>query len=171
MSCKKLLFLYDKLMTRQEQSFANLNLKFISYATVHGKLIWVNDTKRKRTIIIPSTTTSSLVYGGLFICEDYNVDKYKLHAYYNNSIPYIGNTALEDIYDLSTNTAIPILFKNIKDIEKNKYEKGTPVECSSFVANFLNSDVNYALSKQYHKMKGVDAKYYIQMIKENSRNE
>lgn len=155
-------------MTIEEQCAANLNLKLISYAIIHGKLYWLNDTKKKRIISIPSNRSTSLIYGGLFLCEDYENNKHKLHAYYNNSIPFTGNTVIEDLYDFSEVTAIPIVFSSLKDIEQNDYKKGIPVECSCFVANFSNRLVGDTVRKPYHKMKGVDAVNFIKSVKEKS---
>lgn len=155
-------------MTVDEQCAANLNLNFISYAITHGKLYWLNDTKRKRVISIPSNKSTSLIYGGLFLCEDYESNKHKLHAYYNNSIPFTGNTVIEDLYDLSDITAIPIIFSSLKSIEHNEFKRGEPVECSCFVANFFNQLVEDAVRKPYHRMKGVDAVSFIKSVKERT---
>lgn len=156
-------------MTKDEQTIANLNLQFISYAKAHGKLYWLNDTKQKRIIAVPSKkATTSLFYGALFLCEDYENNKHKLHSYYNNSIPYTNATMKEDLYDFSKIIAIPILFSNLKDIEKNNYKMGEPVECACFVANSCNENTRYAISKPYHRMKSVDAKSFIKLVKEKS---
>lgn len=162
-----LLFLYDKLMTKHEQECANLDLEFIAFGQISAKMYWLNDTKRKRVFaMVPPIKTTSLVYGGIFLLKDYEHNRYKLHAYYNNSMPYTDCTLIEDLYEMRTVNVIPISFGSLKDLESGKYKKGNPVECFAFFGNPVNKQIQYNAARRYYKLKGVDKDSFIKLIRE-----
>lgn len=164
----KLIFVYDKLMTKTEQANANLSLEFISFAQINSKLYWLTDGKRKRLLLMPTKgLTTNLVYGGIFLLKDYENNRHKLHSYYNNSIPYTSMTMIEDLYDFVDVQVTPIKFSSLKCIEVNNYTKGELVECSSFIGNLSNRIVKYNTKRSYYKSKGVDKEHFITLVKEN----
>ena len=46
------------------------------------------------------------------------------------------------------------------------YERGTPIECITFVGNLKNEIIQYNSSKPYYYLQGIDEKNYIELIKE-----
>jgi hypothetical protein len=169
---KKLLFLYDNLMTKEEQLKVNLELEFICAAQINSKMYWMNDGKRRRYfIILPTGQTTNLTYGGIFVLKDYEHNKHKLHSYYNNSIPFTSSTMREDLFDMKKGRVTPIRFDSITSIESNQYLKGESVECSFFVGNPSNSRIQYNSNKYYYRTKGVEVISFLKMVKENSKHE
>ena len=169
---KKLFFLYDKLITNQEQTNSRLPFEFVSFAQLNSKMYWLSDGKRRRVFTVPpKRMTTNLIYGGLFVLKDYEHNRHKLHSYYNNSMPYTGGTMIEDLYDLVNVRVTPIKFSSLKNIVDNVYVKGEAVECSSFFGNLVNKDVCYCASKPYHRQKGVDMNNFIRLIKDQTSHQ
>lgn len=169
----KLIFLYDKLMTKKEQKLTGLNLKFVAYAQVKAKAYWVNDNKRKRIFLIPSKGVSTkLMYGAIFLLKNYEENKYKLHAYYNNSFAYLNMTIKEDLYDFSNVIISPIKFNSLKNIELCNYTYGNPIECVCFIGNEKNNKIQNSIKRRrYYKENNVDQKNFIQLIRDNKSKE
>ena len=164
---QQLIFIYDGLMTRHEQIKAEIGLTFVSFAQVYGKLYRINDGKRMRIFCVPSKGVSTrLVYGGLFLVDDYEIDKLKLFAYYNNSYQYTHQTLSSDLFDFVTIPVTPIKFDSLSSIEQNTYTKGIPIDCSCFIGNPLHKRIQFNITKSYYKVP-IDRDNFITMIKEN----
>lgn len=168
----KLIFIYDKLMTAKEQAIASLDLKFVTYGQIRGKLYFLNDDKRRRVFAVPHKGNSTkLVYGGLFILKNYEEQQYKLHAYYNNSEVFTGFTYKEDLFGLESVTVTPIRFNSLSDIESGRYEKKDAVECECFMGNLPNKKIQNSIQRgRYYRVNNVDAKNFIQMVKDRKED-
>lgn len=112
-----------------------------------------------------------MIYGAIYICENYEFEKYKIHAYYNNSIPFTSITMKEDLYDYCELQVTPISFSSLKNIEKSKYKMGEPILCNCFTSNQKNDRVRFVTKRKYYKVKNVDVKNFIKLIKENTIGE
>ena len=154
-------------MTKHEQECANLDLEFIAFGQISAKMYWMTDTKRKRIFATnPPIKTTSLIYGGIFLLKDYEHNRYKLHTYYNNSIPYTDCILIEDLYEMRNVNVVPISFGSLKDLESGKYKKGNSIECFSFFGNPVNKQIQYNTARRYYKLKGVDGDSFIKLIRE-----
>lgn len=172
---KKIVFLYDKLMTVSEQQLLGLDAKFLSYAVVNAKMYWFADReygklrrKKKKTFIIPKQGTK-LVYGALFEISNYETAKLKIHSYYYSLSEFIGEKSTHDLFTLTPLLATPIRFKRVSQLETSTYDRGTPIECECFVGNLNNPTIQYNSSKPYYYLQGIDEKNYIEMIKETQK--
>ena len=168
----EIIFLYDKLMLASEQQLAGLDIRFLSYATVNAKMYWFADReygrlrrKKKKAFIIPKQGTK-LVYGALFEINNYDEVKLKLHAYYYSLSEFIGEESSQDLFKPTHLLSTPIKFKKISQLELSTYERGTPIECITFVGNLKNEMIQYNSSKPYYYLQGIDEKNYIELIKE-----
>lgn len=168
----KLIFIYDKLMTAKEQAITSLDLKFVTYGQIKGKLYFLNDDKKRRHFALPHKRNSTkLVYGGIFILKNYEEQQFKLHAYYNNSEVFTGSTYIEDLFTLETIMVTPIKFNSLSDIETGKYEKREGIECECFIGNLPNKKIQNSVRRgRYYRVNNVDAKSFIQMIKDRDKN-
>lgn len=164
------MFLCDALITKCEQDRLNLNLEFVSYALTHGTMFRVYDGIKQRYMYVPPSIGSrktSLVYGGIFIINDYELNKVALHSYYNNSMPFMGKTIQEDLYDLKKITCTPIKINTLLDIQNRTYKQGDSVECYSFIGNMQNKKVSSNIKKHYCRVSsGLDIKNQILLAKE-----
>ena len=166
----KLLFLYDKLMTEDEQKKLRLDLDFVGYGEVNAKLYFFNDDKKKRLFINPVKGGSTeLVYGGIFRLDDYSVNQHKLHSYYNSSVPFAGYSFREDIFVPQIIEVKPIIFSDLRDIEKCIYGRLKSIECLSFVGNLQNKKIKNSISRgRYYRVHSVDARNFIKLVGEKN---
>ena len=166
-----LFFIYDSLMLGQIQKTLRIDLEFVCFAKASAKMYWLNDSKCKRLFFIPNQGVSTKnVYGALFLLKDYETAKHKLHSFYNNSIPYTGETMCEDLYELTQISIIPIKFNSLSDFEQNKVVTGTSTKCYSFMGNPVNKQVQNSINKKrYYRTKSIDRDSFVGLIKEKRR--
>ena len=78
-------------MTKKEQELINIysNLSFVSFGCVKGKIIWYREPTKKKSVLIPSyKPTTKQVYGAIYLLEDYQNNKHRLHSYYGSTEVY-----------------------------------------------------------------------------------
>ena len=169
----KLLFLYDKLMTKQEQKKLGIDLEFLAFGIMHGKLRKIvvrrdpiQKIKKDKIFAIPNNG-SNIIFGGIFYLENYDRDSYKLHSYYHNSIPIVGETIREDLYDFIEVAVSPIKFSSFDDLKICNYDSlGNEIMCDTFIGNQFNKRVGFNSKEKRYIMPSMDKTSYIQMIKE-----
>ena len=169
----KLVFLYDKLMTKKEQELVRLPIKFLSYGYIRAKMYWVNDGKRRRYFCVAPEPKPHVahrnthVYGGLFVINDFEEYQQAFYSYYNSSIPYTGNIMQEDLYVPSTFDATPIRFRTMEEFELCKYERLGSASALVFLGNKENEKIKHSLARKYYRhTTGIDVPNFLQMIKE-----
>lgn len=169
----RLLFLYDKLMTKQEQKKLGIDLEFLAFGIMHGKLRKIvvrrdpiQKIKKDKIFAIPNNG-SNIIFGGIFYLENYDRDSYKLHSYYHNSIPIVGETIREDLYDFIEVAVSPIKFRSFDDLKICNYDDlGNEIMCDTFIGNQFNKRVRFNSKEKRYIMPSMDKTSYIQMIKE-----
>lgn len=169
---KKIIFLYDELMTFRERQLSNLlQMKLLTYAQMHGKLYWFNDGKKKRIFAMPVKSKSTkVVFGALFEVKDYELLKHKLHSYYYDASVFVGEPTQNDLYTLTSTIAYPIKFDSLSGLQRQRYTKGSPIECEFFAGNLQNKLINKNHTK-YHKLSGVDVDSFVTLIKETKETQ
>lgn len=160
-----LVFIYDKLQTKEEQEKAGLKLHPVMFGQTQAKQFFVNDSKQKRTFIIPSKK-NSFIYGVIYLVQDYEEQKHKLHSYYYNSKPFTEQEMKEDLYSFKKIKVTPISFGSLKDIEHCTYDKGEELDCYCFVGNLNNKKIKHSVEKRYYRINKLFNKSFIEMISE-----
>lgn len=164
----KIIFIYDKLLTQQERDKVHLDLQFISFAQMQGKMYWFTDGKKRWIFAVPQDT-SKVVYGALFLMKDYDLHKHRIHAYYNNSIGSIGKTLIENSFDLFNVKTRPIKFSTLSELLTGRYKIGEAVDCMCFVGNLQNPRMNFNSSRQrYYGTQRIDKESFITLIEEQN---
>jgi len=165
----KLLFIYDDLMTGEEQAMTKIPLVFLSFGQMQGRMRFINDTKKRRYFVTPNYGRSTkVVFGGIFLLKDYEFYEHKLHSYYNNSLPYAGKTMKEDLYDFAVVKARQISMTSLKNLADGRYEVGNVIECFTFVGNQENSRIQHSMSKRYYKCRNICKIPFVKMVEENA---
>lgn len=152
---KALIFIYDKLMLKEYQKILETNMDFVSFGYVRGKLYnFSKKTNDYRYFLKPMRRTLDIVYGAIFVINNWEWDKLKLCSFYNNSIPFNGETIQSDIFDLKKIDVVPIKFSSIKEFTEVKYEVGESIECHVFIGNENNEDIkkwtNFRKKNKYY---------------------
>ena len=167
-----LFFIYDKLMTKDEQKVSNIEMEFISFGLINAKMSRVTtryDPSNKiilKRIFATPINGIHVVFGGIFLLKNYERDVYKIHTYYDNSMMFLGNTMKEDLYDFVEIAVTPIKFNSIDDIKTCNYKIGNDVMCGTFIGNQANERISYNIKQKLYRMPAMDKESYIQLIKE-----
>lgn len=177
----KLIFLYDKLMTEEEQEKLLLPIQFISFGVMKGTLYEVvirriqfgrKAIRTLRTFASEKESSTKHLFGGIFLVRDWQMQKQKIFGYYYNNSAYNKKTLPEDLFDFKEVKVNPIKFKSLKDLEKSKYEVGKEIECGVFVGNKNNKRISTNTKTSYYYKKGqVDKENFIKLIKEKTKGE
>lgn len=162
----KLIFLYDELMTKEYQEVLRLPLKLVSLGLINAKLYFYNDTKQRRKFIIPNEKqSSSIVFGGLFLLENYNEYKFHIHSFYNNEA-ILETSFIEDFYKLSPVQVTPIKAKTYEDLLRSNIEYLDRLECETFIGNLNNKKIIHSITHRHYKMGAMDTQNFKQLLKE-----
>lgn len=162
----KLIFLYDELMTKEYQEVLRLPLKLVSLGLINAKLYFYNDTKQRRKFIIPNEKqSSSIVFGGLFLLENYNEYKLHIHSFYNNEA-ILEASFIEDFYKLSPVQVTPIKAKTYEDLLRSNIEYLDRLECEAFIGNLNNKKILHSITHRHYKMGAMDTQNFKQLLKE-----
>lgn len=160
-------------MLGSEQQLVNIPFKFLSFATTNGKMFWWNDSKRKRTCLIPqgeiTKRTNRIVYGALYMLDNYEWYENALHSYYNSMASYTDLVCANDYMKPQELLVRPIKFKTLTDLSTQHYDRGGQMVALGFVVNTDNSDMNRWYRAQYHKMQGIDKQNFIKAVQERSK--
>lgn len=164
----ELFFIYDKLLTKKEQKKIHLDLQFISFAQMQGKMYWMTDSKKRWIFAVPQDT-SKVIYGAIFLLKDYDLHKHRIHAYYNNSIGSYGKTLKENTYDLSTVYVRPIKIPSLSSLTTGRYQIGEKIECKCFVGNLQNERMNFNSNRQrYYGVQRIDKESFLTLVEEQN---
>ena len=171
------MFFYDKLMLASEQQLVGIKARFLSFATVNGKMYWFADReygykhrKKKRLFMLPKSTTRT-IFGALYEVENFEDCELKLHSYYNSMCPFVGEVTKNDMFVLSHRIAISIKFNKLSTTQNSKYKRGEPIECEVFVGNTLNPVIQYNSSKSYYYLQGIDHENFIKLVQETQQKQ
>lgn len=162
----RIIFLYDELMTKEYQEIMRLPVKFLSLGIVNAKLYYYNDTKRKRKFIIPNQKqSSSVVFGAIYLLQNYDEYKLHIHSFYNNEA-ILENYFKEDCFKFSPIQVTPIKAKTYDDLLRNNIEYLDKLSCDAFIGNLQNSKIDKSVKHRYYKMGVMDTTSFKQLLKE-----
>lgn len=163
----KLIFLYDDLMVKEQQEIMRLPLKFVSLGLLNGRLYFCNDGKKKRKFAIPNhKKASSVVFGGLFLLEDYEDYKLHIHSFYSSSTAMLGNPHKEDLYIFSPSVVTPIKATSYESLLRSDIEYLDRLTCEAFIGNPYNEKIQHCMSKRYYRMGVMDKENFKTLLKE-----
>ena len=127
-----ILFLYDKLMTKEEQAKLKINFKFISFAQLNCKMYYFYNGKIKVPFAyIDSKNTTNQIYGGLFYInnEEFYNKNFSLFSYYYNSSVFTGKNDVNNLFIMEKVTVSQIKFKSLTELQNQRHKISEPLEC------------------------------------------
>lgn len=160
-------------MVKEEQELLNLKLDFISIGMCKGNMVHYNDRVKQYIALNPRGNYS--IYGAIFLMPDYDVKRDILTSYYNSTTGLYGLTTAQSFFNFETLKVKPIKINKLSDLKSCKYKVGDAFDCVVPVVNTGNPRVNkYVTAKNnllrtYHRHKRIDTNNFIQMIKENQK--
>ena len=157
-----LIFIYDKLLTKDEQNLLGLDMEFICYAKARANLYYRFESKQKQTFIIPNRTKKTgMVFGAVFYINEEGEPDFKLSAYYNNSEYFTGIKTQNDTYIREWIKIKQIRITALNDINKQSYIEGNETDVIVYAGNLNNKLIQKSVKKgKTYRMNPVDAKYF-----------
>lgn len=155
MKHSNLIFIYDKMLSPQVYKSMQLPFQFISFAFTEGKMYshWL-DTG---IFLLPPGRDipwgNSVVYGAIFLVEDYFFYSGLIDSYYACSKNKMSRNHIKDMHHRVEKEVTPITFNSISELNKLKYEEKTSLYMDTYIGNInhpkikqrLNSSHNYRI--------------------------
>lgn len=144
-------------------------LKFITFAYVKGKMY--RGYRNQGTFIAHGKREygNDVVYGGIFLLEDFDFYIRILDAYGACSLSTLGRNHKLDLLHRHTVSATPISFSSIEDFSRLKYEEREEINVQTYLGNPTHLKINKRLievNASYRIVDGFDKKHFKQLIQE-----
>lgn len=146
-----LLFLSNDLQDPNVHRGMRLPIEFISFGFIEGKMY--KGLRNHSTFVSPPNSTkqwgNKVVYGGLFLCSDFNFYQRILDAYHACSLSSLMRNHVYDIHHRINTYCTPIKFDTIEDLSRLKYREGEPIECQTYIGNQNHPKINNRLHSTF----------------------
>jgi len=147
----------------------NLPLEFISYGFVEAKLY--KHFMNNGTFILSygKQWGNSVVYGAIFSLSDADFYIRLLDSYHQCSMSVLGRNHSRDVHHRISNTATPINFATIDDLERLKYRERSDIDVQFYTGNINHPKINQRLNKtvSYRILNGVD-RHFTKLFQEET---
>ena len=174
-----LIFLTNQLQNPNFQKQMHLPLHFICFGIVEGKMYKYFNNKNNFIIATDYINQpikrwgNSVVYGGVFLCEDINFYIRILDAYHLCSLSTLLKNHDKDIFHRIKTQITPIHFKTLDELSRLKYtENNEKIEAQMYVANTNHPKINKRINDKknsYRIIDGIDTKNFKQLFWEVSK--
>lgn len=167
-----LVFLYDRTMIPKYQELLKLNMVFLSYGYIRGKLYEYYDQKDFHPIAIDINDITlpwgnDKVYGALFSMPYFNDKVRALDSLFACSLSRIGINHKYDICHRHTVKFTPIYFNSLEELAYLRYNRGEDILADTYYGNPINPYIIHRVKrKRYRINDGIDAKSFYQLYNE-----
>lgn len=157
----KLMFLSNKLQSPEHQKELNIPLTFVAFGITEGRMY--KHFHSENTFIIPINSMkrwgNNVVYGGLFLCKDFDFYSRLLDAYHMCSMSTLHRNHTCDIHHRVNISVTPIRFNTLDELSRLKYKEGEPIEVQTYMGNIKHPRITQRLRKtvSYRIIDGIDA--------------
>lgn len=166
----ELIFLTNELQCPEVQHDLKLPLIFINFGITKGLMF--KYLRNKSNFVIPVDSIrrwgNEVVYGGIFLCKDFDYYSRILDAYHICSMSTIHQNHPLDIFHRITTDITPIYFSTLNDLSHLKYTEGNSVKAHTYFANInhpkIISRINSTYS--YRITDGIDATNFTKLFRE-----
>lgn len=152
-------FLYDDLLFPEVLKKLQIKAKFLTFAVTQGDIRDfafktkgnLMHTRTVRRLIIIPTNKRNFIVGALFLVNKDSL--HKLYSYYMSTENYNVVNSKHDIYRVFINSAYPIKFKSMKDLEEHKYAIGREIRVKIFIFNKYKTSYKKRINRFVKKSK------------------
>lgn len=137
-----LLFLTNEIMNPVRQCELCIPLTFINFGIIKGKMY--THYRSNSTFVITNVEKSygnEVVYGGLFLCKDFDYYSRILDAYHVCSMSTLFYNHIKDIHHREKVQVTTIKFNSLTDLAILKYQEITQVEAETYVGNLNHPNI------------------------------
>ena len=138
-----LLFLTDELQDPVLRQELKLPMIFIGYALTTGKMY----KRRGSTFVISDSSVknwgNSVVYGGIYLLEDFSHYIRVIDAYNSCSLSLLGTNHNYDLNHRVQKKVTTIDFQELKELHNLKYEEKTDVVTQMYLGNMAHNKIKH----------------------------
>lgn len=156
----KLIFLSNELQNPSHQNELKIPLEFITFGITEGRMY--KHFRNQSNFIIPVDALkrwgNDVVYGGLFLCKDFDFYARLLDAYHVCSKSTLLRNHDKDIHHRIEVDVRPIYFETLEELASLKYREGEPIKAQTYLGNLKHPKITQRLDKtvSYRIIDGVD---------------
>lgn len=160
----KLIFLSNELQNPLIQKEMHLPLEFITFGITEGRMY--KHFRNESNFIIPVDALkrwgNEVIYGGLFLCKDFDFYARILDAYHVCSMSTLLRNHDLDIHHRVEVDVRPIYFKTLDELKRLKYREGESVQATTYMGNLKHHKISRRLDKtvSYRIIDGIDKDNY-----------
>lgn len=168
----ELIFLANQLQDPSFQREMRIPLEFVAFAFTEGQLY--THHRNTDTFVMPRKDGrqrwgNDVVYGGLFLLNDFMFYSRLLDAYHVCSLSTLLKNHNLDVHHRVKREVTPIHFADLDSFSRLKYVEVEPLNVTMYVGNQNHPKINQRLYKQgnpHRIVNGVDAEHYKQLYRE-----
>jgi hypothetical protein len=166
----ELIFLSNELMSPHKARELHVPLEFIGFAFIQGKLY--HHSRKKGTFVVQNHKQgwgNDVVYGGLFLLNDFHFHIRALDAYQGCSLSSLTRNHTYDLHHRITVNATPIYFRTKEEFSSLRYREGEDVRVHAYVGNQIHPNITKKLSSQHTGTRikeGIDKLNFIGLLEE-----
>lgn len=160
----QLLFLTNELQNPAYQKEMRLPLEFIAFGITEGRMY--KHFRNQSNFVIPVDALkrwgNDVVYGGLFLCKDFDFYSRILDAYHVCSVSTLMKNHDMDIHHRIEVNVTPIFFDTIEELATLKYREGESIKAQTYMGNLKHPKISQRLDKtvSYRIIDGIDAENF-----------
>ncbi|MDD2493882.1 MAG: hypothetical protein PHE29_01685 [Tissierellia bacterium] len=166
----KLIFLVNELQNPIRQRELHIPLTFISFGFIKGKLY--KHYHSKSTFAINDMNKkwgNETVYGGLFLCKDFNYYARILDAYHVCSMSTLYRNHIRDIHHRTKINITTISFNSLNDLARLKYNETTQIKAETYIGNPNHPNISKRVlctNHTYRIIDGIDVNNFKTLYRE-----
>lgn len=146
----ELIFLSNELMSPRKARELHVPLEFIGFAFIEGKMY--HHTRKKGTFVVQhhkQAWGNDVVYGGLFLVNDFHFHIRALDAYQGCSLSALSRNHVYDLHHRITTHATPIYFNSKEEFSSLRYKEGEPLRVHAYVGNINHPNITKKLRSNH----------------------
>lgn len=169
----KLIFLSNELQNPVMQKEMRLPLEFITFGTIQAKMY--KHFRNQSNFTVPHGTSkrwgNDVVYGGLFLCKDFDFYARIFDAYNMCSKSILLKNHVKDIHHRVEVDVTPIYFRTLNDLSSLKYREGETITAQAYMGNTKHNKITQRFDKtaSYRIVDGIDVDNFKQLFWEVTR--
>lgn len=151
-------------------------MEFINFGIFRGKMY--KYFRNEDTFIIPEGYNlgwgNSVVYGGIFLCKDFDFYSEVLDGYYLCSLYKLRRNHIKDLQHRIEVDVTPIFFNNLDELARLKYREGEEIQVTTYVGNVNHPKIKHRIIQQkniFRIVDGVNKKHFKKLFWEISNEE
>lgn len=128
--------MYNDLLNPEKRNKLLLPLTFVTFAYIHAKMYsYRHNVISVRNHDVVRTWGNDIVYGGLYVLDNYEFYIRALDAYHSCSLSRIFSNHINDVQHREETRATPIVFSKFNDFVTLKYSEKDTIMCYTYFGN------------------------------------